>query len=190
MAIDGLVIAMIIVNQQGSILHLNKRAEALLSDPDSELRNKVGRLTCVYPDKNNKLKQLIINATQPLATGGAIQTRGLYSRQILVTPLPVSSKLNRDWQMPLALILINEPKNISNQLRLIGNLYGLSPAEMKVATALLEKKSLTDYSIESGVSINTVKSQLQALFRKTETNKQSELIATLSQIPTFLFRKD
>ena len=190
MAIDGLDIAMIIVNQQGGILHLNKRAETLLSDPDAELRNKMGRLTCIYPEQNNKLKQLINNATDSKAIGGAMLVRGLNSRQVLVTPLPENSKLNQDWQTPLALILINEPKNISNQLRLISNLYGLSPAELKVATALLEKKSLSEYSMESGVSINTVKSQLQGLFRKTETNKQVELIATLSQIPTFLFRKD
>ncbi len=186
MAIDGLVISMILVNQQGTILHLNKRAETLLSHPDSELSNKMGRLTGLFPDQHNKLKQLIFNATQTLAAGGAMQTKGAHSRQILVMPLPESSKLRKDWQTPMALILINEPKNIANQLRLVGNLYGLSPAELKVATALLERKTLTEYAIESGISINTVKTQLRALFRKTETKKQAELVATLTQIPAFL----
>ena len=41
--------------------------------------------------------------------------------------------------------------------------------------------SLNEYADERGVSINTVKSQLRAVFAKTNTARQGELIGVLKE---------
>jgi DNA-binding CsgD family transcriptional regulator len=105
------------------------------------------------------------------------------TRQVFAIPLPATSAFVKDWQMPLALVLILEPgKNLST-LQLLGSLFDLSPAELRVAAALLAGKSPEHYAHEAQVSLNTVRTQLKSLFRKTGTSRQSELVALLSQLP-------
>jgi DNA-binding CsgD family transcriptional regulator len=65
----------------------------------------------------------------------------------------------------------------------MGKLYDLSPAELRVATALLAGKSPGEYANEAGLTLHTVRSQLKNLFSKTYTRRQSELVALLSKLP-------
>jgi DNA-binding CsgD family transcriptional regulator len=108
---------------------------------------------------------------------------GEQPRQVFVTPLPAASPFTQDWQTPLALVLVMEAgKNVS-ALQLLGKLYDLSPAELRVAAALLAGKSPEEYALEADVTINTVRTQLKNLFQKTGTHRQSELVAVLSKAP-------
>lgn len=54
-------------------------------------------------------------------------------------------------------------------------------AEARLANALLNGQSLAEFSEQVGVSINTVRKQLAALFAKTGTNRQAALVAWLLQ---------
>jgi DNA-binding CsgD family transcriptional regulator len=54
-------------------------------------------------------------------------------------------------------------------------------AEARLANALLDGQSLTDFSERVGVSINTARKQLAAIFAKTGTNRQAALVAWLLQ---------
>jgi DNA-binding CsgD family transcriptional regulator len=62
-------------------------------------------------------------------------------------------------------------------------LYNLSPAELRVASALLTGKSPEEYAQEAGVTLNTVRTQVKSLFQKTGTHRQSELVSVLSRAP-------
>lgn len=54
-------------------------------------------------------------------------------------------------------------------------------AEARLADALLNGQSLAEFSDHVGVSINTARKQLAALFAKTGTNRQAALVAWLLQ---------
>jgi DNA-binding CsgD family transcriptional regulator len=54
-------------------------------------------------------------------------------------------------------------------------------AEARLARALLDGQTLADFSEQVGVSINTARKQLAALFAKTGTNRQATLVAWLLQ---------
>ena len=60
------------------------------------------------------------------------------------------------------------------------NGYDLTPAEAKLATALLRGQSLSEYEKQRGISHNTVKTQLKQVMAKTGTHRQSELVQLLS----------
>lgn len=102
---------------------------------------------------------------------------------MFVTPLPASSPFAQDWQMPLALVLVMDAGKPLSPLQLLGKLYDLSPAELRVASALLAGSSPEEYAQQAGVTLNTVRSQLKNLFSKTGTHRQSELVAVLSRVP-------
>jgi len=58
-------------------------------------------------------------------------------------------------------------------------LFGLTPAETRLAELLLGGKTLMDISEQLGLSRETLKSQLRSLFFKTRTSRQGELVALL-----------
>ena len=182
-AIDALSLAMLIVDANGTILHLNTAAEHLLNNPACELNCKLGRLSITHPTNKNRLSALIAGATCYPAIGGAMFLNGAENRQAFVTPLPAASPFNQDWQIPLVLILVVDAGKVLSPLQLVGRLYDLSPAELRIASALLAGKSPEEYAQGAGITLNTVRTQLKSLFRKTETHRQSELVALLSRVP-------
>lgn len=59
---------------------------------------------------------------------------------------------------------------------LLRGLFGLTPAEAALLQALMQDKRIEEYAEERGVAVTTVRTQLAHLFRKTDTNRQSELV--------------
>ena len=184
-AIDMLVFAVLIVNNKGVIQYLNAGAECLLDNPASGLTvDKAGCLTATDPANRNKLTALITHAVNDNASGGgAMFLDSSEAGQVLVTPLPIASTLNRNCQSSLALVLVINAKQNMAVLQLLGKMYYLSPAELRLTSALLQGKSLNEYAQETGVTLNTVRSHLKAVFKKTNTSRQSELVVLLSRVP-------
>lgn len=60
--------------------------------------------------------------------------------------------------------------------------FGLTPAELRVASALVRGSSLAEITLEQGVARSTVAFHLRNLFDKTETRRQAELVALLYQV--------
>jgi len=61
------------------------------------------------------------------------------------------------------------------------SLFGLTSAEAVLASAVASGRSLDDHARERGIAISTVRTQLRALFAKTETHRQGELVARLRE---------
>ena len=108
---------------------------------------------------------------------------GEESRQIFVAPLPAVSPFAQDWQTPLALVLVIEANKNLSAMQMLGALYDLSPAELRVASALVSGKSPEEYALMAGVTMNTVRSQIKSLYSKTDTHRQLELVALLNKVP-------
>jgi DNA-binding CsgD family transcriptional regulator len=186
MAIDAFALSMIIVDSKATILHLNAKAEQFLNVKSSGLNSHLGYLTSPNSESRRQLARMINLATTHPAMGGAMVLQNNKSLQVFVTPLPAASQFARDWQIPLALVLIVEVGKAISNLHLLAEIYDFSPAELRVAAALLNGKTPEIHAHEMGVSINTVRTQLRSLFGKTETRGQTELIALLSNVPPLL----
>jgi DNA-binding NarL/FixJ family response regulator len=57
--------------------------------------------------------------------------------------------------------------------------YGLTAAETRLASMLMEGLALEQIATRLGVSRNTLRSQLRQIFRKTGTRRQAELVSRL-----------
>jgi pimeloyl-ACP methyl ester carboxylesterase/DNA-binding CsgD family transcriptional regulator len=60
--------------------------------------------------------------------------------------------------------------------------FGLTPAETRLAARLKDGLTLKEASADLGVTINTVRNQLRAIFEKVGLSRQSELIRALTQL--------
>jgi DNA-binding CsgD family transcriptional regulator len=65
---------------------------------------------------------------------------------------------------------------------LLAELFQLSPAEHRLAELLAQGLPLESCAARLNVSINTVRTQLRALFRKTGTTRQAQLINLFTRL--------
>ena len=66
----------------------------------------------------------------------------------------------------------------------LARLFGLTRAESAVALALARGKTLDEYAAEAGVLISTVRTHLRAIFDKTYTRRQADLVRLLLLLQT------
>ena len=85
-------------------------------------------------------------------------------------------------RVPAAIVYIRDPESegLPATDALIA-MFGLTPAEARLAQAIAAGTSLKDYAEVAGVSINTVRTHLAHIFTKTDTRRQSDLIRLLAR---------
>lgn len=65
---------------------------------------------------------------------------------------------------------------------LLARLFRLTPTEATLACKLVQGRRLEEIAAEHGVRITTARTQLQALFSKTDTKRQAELVRLLTPV--------
>lgn len=99
---------------------------------------------------------------------------------------PIHVRATRSLATPFPLendqvaLFFSEPRR-ANQLDPadLCTLFGLTPAEARLAVALAGGASLASYSKHRGISVGTARNQLKQVLSKTSTQRQSELVRTL-----------
>ena len=100
--------------------------------------------------------------------------------QIQVTPLISERTSCGSDIVPGSLaFFISRPGQQYLSAQKLMRLYGLTRAEARLAAALAQGQSLEEISSVFGISIATVRTQLNAVFGKTGTRRQPELVALL-----------
>lgn len=82
---------------------------------------------------------------------------------------------------PTALLQIDAPRPLPES-KILERAYNLTPAESRLLLALTTGESVNEFCTRTGVSRNTVKTQLSQLFAKTGTSKQKDLVRTVLRI--------
>jgi DNA-binding CsgD family transcriptional regulator/PAS domain-containing protein len=103
--------------------------------------------------------------------------------QLVILRLSASHRLLADFELPAALLMFYEsqaaPKMLNTLLR---DLYGLTPAEGRLAMCMLEGGSLSGWVEKLRIGRATARSHLQAIYRKTGVNTQGQLVRILSKL--------
>jgi DNA-binding CsgD family transcriptional regulator len=79
--------------------------------------------------------------------------------------------------------VIDAAQRIRPRNEILRSLFGLAPAECRLALLLGDGKSLSEISQELGVSRNTLKTQIASIYAKTGASRQSQLVRLLLQFP-------
>lgn len=109
------------------------------------------------------------------------------SAQLIVLPLPPSHIFALPWQQPAALVVIHEDAQAPAELpQLLREVYGLTPAETRLASLLATGMGLPEASERLHVRHETARSQLKAVFLKTGASTQARLTRLLTQLGTAL----
>jgi DNA-binding CsgD family transcriptional regulator len=82
-----------------------------------------------------------------------------------------------------ALVMVTEPRLSSPSPAAVQAALNLTPAEAQLAVALASGITLADHAKTRGVSVETVRSHLASIRRKTGSRRQSELVALVASLP-------
>ena len=101
----------------------------------------------------------------------------------VVVPLSPRLSLGEPWQRPMAMLMFTDPSaGFSVDWKTLQSLFGLTPAEARVAAGLAAGQSREAYATASGISKMTARAHLRAVFGKVGVNRQAELVAILQRI--------
>lgn len=191
--LDFLPMAVLLVTETGKVLLANRSAQRILSDNDG-LATVRGRLTSARKTQSKKLRQMIrqasrVNRLQASYGGGCLSIpHPSFKRPyaVMICPIPFSQYV---WmrQAGSALVFITDPEVEANPpQRALVDLHGLTPAEARVAIQLIQGQGLNEIPDEFGISHETARSQLKAIFSKTDTHRQGQVIRLLLRSPAGL----
>jgi DNA-binding CsgD family transcriptional regulator len=182
-ALNGLGTAMMIVNAARHLVYMNTAAERIITEGDGP---KVVRfmLDAVVPGEGKLLRQLIASALQTTrdvaaSPGGVMRISrrsGCAPYEVLVAPV-LGTTLGLGFDGALAAVFVRDPEaRIVPPTDRLRHLYALTGAEARLMQALLVGETLDTIAERFGVSRETLRSQLKAVFLMTGTSSQIELI--------------
>jgi len=178
--------AVIVLDTLGQVLTMSPRAEQIVCRGDG-FRVEQRSLYTDSPQVTERLTSAIRSAIRSTSLGGAgggvrvPRAADLGDWLALVSPCPRFLQ-HLPIRTPAAIVRILETGAKPVLSPAHANLFGLSRRESDVAAALLAGHSLESLCHELGISRNTVKVHLQSIFRKTGTNRQSELVHLLAEV--------
>jgi PAS domain-containing protein/DNA-binding CsgD family transcriptional regulator len=185
-ALERLGQGVIFVSGRGRVLHCNAAAEALLRR-GSGLALRGGRLTAVDPTARQGLAQLL-RRVQDLASDEAsdgprslVVPRSDGPTPLILNAVALSARASRFVadQASVMLLIADPDARRRLDLDLLPALYGLTPAEARLARALLAGSGLRQAAAAAGMTYETGRWYLKVLLQKTHTGRQAELVARL-----------
>ena len=110
-----------------------------------------------------------------------VRRRG--KRPLVIRVLAVAGPARTPFLGARALLVISDlQRRSSPEASLLAETFGLPPAERRLASTMATGISIERAADQLGLSRATVRNQLKAVFAKTATNRQSELVALLSRL--------
>jgi DNA-binding CsgD family transcriptional regulator len=184
-ALDQVAAAVIVADGDGLVIEMNRAAERVLERGDG-LTISNGKLGALHVSDSARLEAFIAAAAAEQKTAAAIGRMRLQrhdgSPPYILTVAPLGADLSFHGR-PLALIVLTDPEQQSPSERDWAEFLRLSPAESRLAVALLAGKKLGEVAIDFGVQITTLRTQLSSILRKTGVTRQVDLIRLLSNVP-------
>lgn len=180
----------LVLDECGRLLGHNAAGEALLRDAALLRLNR--DQTLVLKDASASERVSVIAASiasrqGAWRDGGDISTRCNYGHPYALSFYPLTTPASAAFNVPafllpgrVALLVVRTMRRDHAGLR--ANVWrdvGLTPAERRLADELCAGRSLRASADKLGVAYDTARNQLKAIFAKTGTRRQAELVARL-----------
>jgi DNA-binding CsgD family transcriptional regulator/PAS domain-containing protein len=179
--LDALRCAVVLVNEGGSILHVNHSAERML-DKGGPIQSTQGVLQATVPSAASELRSTLAFAASNEASIGKI---GLAIRltepdvpPIFAHVLPLTGSDFRTRLQPAAVaaVFIGAPPDAQEGADAVAAAFGLTPAETKVVFSLFAGRTLNEAAAALGITRPTAKTHLEHIFLKTGVTRQADLM--------------
>lgn len=181
-ALDLVAPGMVLLNSQGRVIFANQRARQLASESHSlhlldtlttregsglQLRHTIDAALLA----SHSGQETVFSLRLPYRPG---------NHGLLVLVCSLEQRPDALEEEASVVVMLSAPgQRTPLPDGILASLFGLTPAETRIALALLEGLRSEEIAEQMGVSITTVAFHLRNLFQKTDTHRQADLIALL-----------
>lgn len=186
--------AAIVVDRQLHIVEMNNRAAVLLTSGRSPLDALTQSLQMKERQDSEQLRALVADALSGInGNGGGIMLTSpadteRHIRLVLsIAPFHRPGLFGLEFEN-LAVVFARQVGGIDNEILEdhLRSLFGLTPSHARLALALSGGISVRQAALERGLTYASARTYLDHIYRKTGTRQQSELVALLKTIESFV----
>lgn len=171
--------AIFTLNMAGRLIHCNAQGESMLRRQDALFLRQ--RHLFARDGQSDAALQTALRAA---AAREGTQAGALFVQRARGLPYMLSvSAIWSDDERQIVLIATDPGIHDASLASRLRALHGLTRAEAEIVVALCEGKALEDVSQERGVAMATVRTQMKAIYSKTDCRRQSELVARFARLP-------
>jgi DNA-binding CsgD family transcriptional regulator len=174
--LDGLPFGVIVVDGEGAVLLVSRRAEQILTQRDG-LVTHGGKLAASRPVDTARLRRMIAR-TWRLADGpdrhasdGLQLARPSGRNPLVIRIVPLKPKI-----AALAVLVCDPETRTQVDQSLLHQLYRLTRAEARLVAALAQGERLEGAAQALGVTLGTGRTYLKRVFAKTGVSRQVDLM--------------
>ena len=172
--LDCLRCGMLICKKDGHVMWANRSAERLL-ESNRFLRLHAGTLLGRSMPATHALMRELANVAATFESSHLALGQQPQVLHVALHPLADCSDQYFDSSSVL-LILTTPEMNAAVSSKVIAQLFALTPAESRLASALVGGLTVEQYALRQGVSTGTARGQLKQVLHKTGTARQAELV--------------
>jgi DNA-binding CsgD family transcriptional regulator len=182
-ALNLLSVGVLLLTSDRRIAFANRIAQDLLDRGDI-IRSLGGRLVGSDNLPEAELAGVISRAAYQAGVQGLRLDRGIGRPPIQILGMPLrpvpGSPPVATPQTNVMVVVVDPEVSTAPSIETLKALYGLTAAEAHLAQRLLRGERLEECARHAGISVNTARTHLKAVFAKTDTNRQTDLIRLLS----------
>jgi DNA-binding CsgD family transcriptional regulator/PAS domain-containing protein len=185
-ALDGIPAGILLLDRGGRPLFVNRAARGILDSRDGLSLGPDG-LAAATGETNRELQRLIAQAAgmdrrPDSRSAGAIAVARPSERRafsVLVKPISAADSSSGRKRPSTVIFLIDPDRRVKADCDVLRSLFGLTPAESRVAVELMQGESVEETARDLDVSLNTTRTHMKHLFEKTDTHRHRELVRLL-----------
>ena len=183
-AFDAMSCGALLLDRSGCVIRANTRAQGHFG---RGLALTHGQLSANHRPANAELQKLIASGLRPgpaheAPASGAVALPRPAGRPLVAHVAPLVGSARDLFQQARAVLLLIDPDEGRDLAEpLLRGAFGLTPAEARLARALALGRSLAEIAAAHGTTEGTTRIQLRAIFAKTGTRRQAELVALLAR---------
>jgi DNA-binding CsgD family transcriptional regulator len=193
-ALDNIAIGVIIVAEQGRIVHANHAARRMLEDK-TPVVSLGGFLAALRPQLTKELHHAIALAESDapaIAPGGIgvpLMERGMQPATAYVMPLVSADLPARDEAQAVAAVFVTPANGVPPfEIGTVSRMFGLTPAEARLLQEFVDGASLAEAATTLGISEATARTHRNHIFLKTGVSRRTDLLVLVSRLVPPLHR--
>jgi DNA-binding CsgD family transcriptional regulator len=186
-AFDHLALGVLLMDASGRVSFANRSAEEILGvaegagDPERRAAERTRALARLLVDRRRVRRGSLV-LRHP------VDGRPL---QVFVTPFDWPGGYGEAGARYATAVFIGDAKRLSGDpFDVLRELYLLTPGEARLALLLTTGRSVEESAHELGIALSTARGVLKAVFAKTDTRRQSDLVRLLLTGPGELRPQD
>jgi DNA-binding CsgD family transcriptional regulator len=178
--LEALAKPALLIDARCRVLYANPPAEAMLRGR-TELAVERGCLTVRARDDTDRFQRHVHAAIEAGSGADMVLTppTGAPTTRLTIAPAGPITTVYSLAPIGAALVLVHPLAGATPSSARLQSLFRLTRAEVALAERLARGQRLAEIAAAREVSIETVRTQLRALFRKTGTSRQPDLIRVL-----------